>query len=231
LDADDMPTRSYRWLLLTLAVCGFAADQVTKYRVFRWLYHDGQPTAGGTLEAHSKLTRWYFDELGHLDGGRYDVVPGWFGFIAEFVNEPKPCECDYQILQTWSAPKLPHVNHGALWGLGSDRTATANAVFAAISLCAMVGILVWGMMRSTRTDRWLTFALGLVLGGTAGNLYDRVVFGGVRDFLYFYKINFPIFNVADCCLVCGAAMLLIHAFFFAPPAATTPPKADAPTAS
>ena len=49
------------------------------------------------------------------------------------------------------------------------------------------------------------------------------MFGGVRDFLYFYKINFPIFNVADCCLVCGAGMLLVHAFFFSPPPAETSP--------
>jgi lipoprotein signal peptidase len=78
------------------------------------------------------------------------------------------------------------------------------------------------MMRSTRSDGWLSAALGLILAGTVGNFYDRVVFGGVRDFLYFYKINFPVFNGADCCLVCGAAMLLIHAFFLAPPETPKP---------
>ena len=59
-------------------------------------------------------------------------------------------------------------------------------------------------------------ALGLILGGTIGNLYDRLVFGGVRDFLYFYKIEWPVFNVADCCLVVGAALLLVQAVFVAP---------------
>ena len=55
------------------------------------------------------------------------------------------------------------------------------------------------------------------LGGTIGNLYDRIVFGGVRDFLYFYKIEWPVFNVADCCLVVGAGLLLFQAMFAAPP--------------
>ena len=224
-----MAKRSYLWLLLALAGVGVTADQVTKYRVFRWLYNDGQKSTGAP-ESHAVVNRWHFDDQNYyLDGGRYDVVPGWFGLIAEFDRDRKPCDCGFRAFQTWSAPEMPHVNHGALWGLGSGSTSTANAVFAAVSLCAAVGILIWGLMRSTRADGWLSAALGLILSGTLGNLYDRIVFGGVRDFLYFYKINFPIFNVADCALVCGAGMLLVHAFFFSPPAtAPAPPAATDP---
>ena len=46
--------------------------------------------------------------------------------------------------------------------------------------------------------------------------------GGVRDFLYFYWFDFPVFNVADSCLVVGAALLLIQAFFGGKPK-TDPP--------
>jgi lipoprotein signal peptidase len=56
----------------------------------------------------------------------------------------------------------------------------------------------------------------LILAGTLGNLFDRVVFGGVRDFLYFYWFEWPVFNVADCFLVCGAGLLLLQAFATAP---------------
>jgi lipoprotein signal peptidase len=52
-----------------------------------------------------------------------------------------------------------------------------------------------------------------------GNLYDRVVFGGVRDFLHFYKFEWPVFNIADCCLVLGAGLLLVQAFLTHPAAA------------
>jgi hypothetical protein len=101
--------------------------------------------------------------------------------------------------------------------MGQSHRERANLIFLAISGAAALVILVWGCLRSVASDRWLSVALGLILAGTLGNFYDRLVFGGVRDFLYFYKINWPVFNVADCCLVCGATLLFFHAFFWSPP--------------
>src|SRR5438093_532370 len=61
---------------------------------------------------------------------------------------------------------------------------------------------------------FLTLAIfGLLLGGTLGNLFERIVFHGVRDFLYFYKFEYPVFNFADCCLVAGAGLLLLQALW------------------
>ena len=201
-----MPTKSYRWLLVTLAVVGLAVDQGSKYGMFRWLYQDSVET---------------------YDGGRRgeaEVVTGWFRFTAEFDGSVPPCDCSFSGLQTWSAPLMPRVNHGALFGMGGQHKGGANQIFALISLFAAGGICVWATWKSTAADGWLCAALGLILGGTIGNLYDRIVFNGVRDFLYFYKIEWPVFNVADCCLVVGAGMLLAHAFLFPP----VEEKAEAP---
>jgi signal peptidase II len=55
-------------------------------------------------------------------------------------------------------------------------------------------------------------ALGLVLGGAAGNLYDRIMSGTVTDFLEFHageSYFFPAFNVADSAIFCGACLLLL----------------------
>lgn len=207
-----MPQKSYRWLLVTLAVVGLAADQGSKYGMFRWLYRDSAAT---------------------YDGGRRgecEVVEGWFKFTAEFDGSVPPCDCQFSALQTWSAPVMPRVNHGALFGMGGQHKGGANQVFAVISLLAAVGIIVWATWRSTAVDGWLCAALGLILGGTVGNLYDRIVFNGVRDFLYFYRVEWPVFNVADCCLVVGAGMLLAHAFLFPPvEQKTEEPKPAAPS--
>jgi signal peptidase II len=188
--------RTYRWLLITLAVVGLTADQTTKYGVFRWLYRGGQDT--------------------EANGHSYDVVPGWFKLIAQFDPDRKPWDCSMSRLQTWSAPQMPRVNHGALFGMGGSQKGNANLIFACVSIAAALAILIWGMLRSTAREAWLMAALGLILAGTLGNLYDRVVFNGVRDFLYFYRIDWPVFNVADCCLVVGAGLLLFQAAFIAP---------------
>lgn len=52
-------------------------------------------------------------------------------------------------------------------------------------------------------------SLGLILGGTFSNLLDRIMFGGVRDFIYLKSINYAIFNVADMAVVCGVILLCI----------------------
>ena len=104
---------------------------------------------------------------------------------------------------------------------------TSNIVFAIVSVLAALGIIYWSSRPAMARDITLCIALGLILGGTLGNLYDRVVFGGVRDFLHWYKPEWPVFNVADCCLVCGAGLLLFEAFF----TKTEAPKSEAAEAA
>lgn len=193
-----MPNRSYRWLLFTLAVLGFAADQATKYGMFNWLY-----------EPSSFV-------------GEKDVIPGVFKFFTVYDPSARPTDCP---LVKWNGPVPPRVNHGALFSLGGQFKADANMLFGTVSVLAAVGISLWGLRRATGKDKWLCIALGLILGGTVGNLFDRVVFGGVRDFLYFYYIDWPVFNVADSCLVVGAGLLLVQALF----GKKKEPEAPAPT--
>ena len=181
-----MPSRSYRWLLFSLAAFGFAADQASKYGMFNWLYQEGQFV------------------------GQREVIPGAFKFLVQFDPNTPTCDCQFV---KWNGPVPPRVNHGALFSLGGEHKGDANKFFAAVSVLAAIGISIWGLRKSTGSDRWLCIALGLILGGTVGNLFDRVVFGGVRDFLYFYLIDWPVFNVADCCLVVGAGLLLVQAVF------------------
>ena len=215
-----MTQRTFRWLTILLAVGGLTADLGTKYGMFRWLYNDGRAADEGRFKVASVP--------GYAHRGEYDVIPGWFTFTAEFDHSVPTCDCGFKGLQTWSAPVMPRVNHGALFGLGGEHKGLANQVFAGVSIVAAAGILVWVSRRSTAVDGWLCAALGLILGGTIGNLFDRVVFNGVRDFLYFYRIDWPVFNVADCCLVVGAGMLLVHAFF--PARAKDVPAAPTPAA-
>jgi signal peptidase II len=179
---------SFLWLFFGLVFFGFFADQISKYKVFSWLTKNRV-------------------------GGEYDIVPGWFKLIALTDPTIAPCDC---ALVKMNGPVHPAVNHGALWGLGDNHKEVANAVFMGIASVMSVVLLIWATRKRTRSDLVLTIALGFILSGTLGNLFDRIVFGGVRDFLCFYYFQFPVFNVADSALVCGAGLLLFQAIFLLP---------------
>ncbi|QEL16066.1 signal peptidase II [Limnoglobus roseus] len=221
-------TRSYRWLFVSLAVIGLAADLGTKYGMFHWLHNGGQAVDQGAFRTYA------FD--GQVVHGEYDVIPGWFKFTAEFDPATPTAESGLQkSLQTWSAPVMPRVNHGALFGIGQQHKGLSNGVFAVVCVVAAVAIGIWVSRGQARHDRWLCTALGLVCAGTLGNFYDRVVFGGVRDFLHFYKQyqgqEWPVFNVADCCLVVGACVLLVQAMFAPSPEKKTATVEPQPAAT
>ena len=127
-------------------------------------------------------------------------------------------------------------NPGALFGMGSGF----SWLFAILSVVAVSLILGWLFFFKGAFDRWLNFTLALITGGILGNLYDRVGLGAlpsypqeihtnVRDWILFriqgvpFFDPWPNFNLADCWLVCGAALLFFHALFLAPeaPSSTT----------
>ncbi|MBT8492065.1 MAG: signal peptidase II [Deltaproteobacteria bacterium] len=75
-----------------------------------------------------------------------------------------------------------------------------------------LGIIVY--MARTASSRRGLLALAAVLGGTVGNLIDRVAFGHVTDFVFWHwhEHPWPIFNVADVALVVGIGVLLVDMF-------------------
>jgi lipoprotein signal peptidase len=194
-----MTNRSYRWLFWLCAVIGVSLDQASKYSVFACLYNEA------SLE------------------GSIEVIPGAFDIVAKYTAERETGQSSLARLRTLSAEHLPYVNKGALWGTTLQLApGAANLVFGLVSILAAAGIIYWSTRLSTSRHAYLCFALGLILGGTLGNLYDRIVFSGVRDFLYWHKfVDWPVFNIADCCLVVGAGLLLLEAFFATTESATS----------
>jgi signal peptidase II len=102
-------------------------------------------------------------------------------------------------------------NRGVAFGLMNDSTSAWRTVVLIVFSAAAL-ILVAGMLwRAARLDRWTVTGLALVLGGAAGNLFDRILWGRVTDFLEFYvgDMHWPTFNVADSCIVIGSGLLLV----------------------
>ncbi|HEU4338950.1 MAG TPA: signal peptidase II, partial [Planctomycetota bacterium] len=103
-------------------------------------------------------------------------------------------------------------NKGIVFGLFPQ----AGPVFLVISVLAVPAILA--IFLSIKKPRWvLTAALALILGGTLGNMYDRVFNEGqVRDFIKFYSGQkvWPLFNIADSCICIGVLLLSLEMLFF-----------------
>lgn len=112
------------------------------------------------------------------------------------------------------------LNRGAVFGWAQG----AQVVFILVSIAALIAlpIVLW----RSRPGQWvLHLALGLILGGAIGNLYDRVRYGAVRDMLWLFPgVHLPfgltwgngqrgvypwIFNIADAALLCGVVLMTL----------------------
>jgi signal peptidase II len=122
-------------------------------------------------------------------------------------------------------------NPGALFGIGPGW----SGLFAALSIIAAIAIPAWLFWLRAARDRWFTLALGCIMAGVLGNLYDRLGLSRelwvepgrvspqavqfVRDWIL-WQVNdrwtWPNFNIADSMLVVGVASLMLHAYLYSP---------------
>jgi signal peptidase II len=111
--------------------------------------------------------------------------------------------------------RLTHVlNTGAAFSLfESASPILVRDSLIAFSILAVIVVLAM-LWRVGRELSLTGIALALILGGAIGNLYDRLRFFHVVDFLEVHIIHYhwPDFNVADSCIVIGACLLLIEIF-------------------
>ena len=106
-------------------------------------------------------------------------------------------------------------NTGAAFSMFAENASPAMVRNVLIAFSVIAVIILFGML--WRVGRYLTLtsvALALILGGALGNLYDRVIYHYVIDFLEvrIYHYHWPDFNVADSCIVIGACLLMIEIF-------------------
>ncbi len=91
-------------------------------------------------------------------------------------------------------------NSGAAFGV-----APAGAtLFLIASIVVAIGLAVY--VARTPTTPWNDAVLGLIMGGTVGNGFDRVMYGTVTDFVNFHF--FPVFNAADSAITIGVVLLI-----------------------
>lgn len=115
-----------------------------------------------------------------------------------------------------TAPLLPGFvellrlhNYGAAWSSFSGM----RYLLIALTSMLMVFLAVLLVKKIVRHPLGLT-AVTLTLAGGIGNLIDRIRLGYVVDMFNFQFISYPVFNVADMCIVFGVILLLVYYLFF-----------------
>ena len=93
-------------------------------------------------------------------------------------------------------------NTGAAFGILKDK----NMILGLFPILLLIGIIYY--YKNIPQEKNLLFSLGLILGGSLGNLIDRIYLGHVIDFIDF--TFWPAFNIADSAICIGAILLIIE---------------------
>ena len=96
-------------------------------------------------------------------------------------------------------------NYGAAW----SSFAGMRWLLVAVT-CCIVAVVAAALVRRVVRHPFGVAAGFLIISGGLGNIIDRVRLGYVVDMFDFQFINYPVFNIADCCIVCGCIMGAIY---------------------
>ena len=172
-------------LIFWIAFAILALDQISKY----WI-----------VSSH------VIDTLGYT-GSLYDVSSLRAFLSQSAVAQQNAIPQDGTFIVLSFTP-----NDAALWGLGSGNPWASRLLLAMTAV--FIFLLLFFTIRSGRKMPKLSRVIaGLLVGGSIGNLYDRIVFGYVRDMICTKFIDFPIFNIADSAICIAIALLVFEAFF------------------
>jgi signal peptidase II len=102
-------------------------------------------------------------------------------------------------------------NTGMAFGILDDSGSPLAFWILTLVSAAILGFVAYLLWMNQAPSAVGGYGLAVVLGGAAGNVLDRLARGKVIDFLDFYigSTHWPAFNVADCAIVVGAALLMI----------------------
>lgn len=145
----------------------------------------------------------------------------WISGIVILLDQLTKTIADTMLVLHQPVEVMPFFNFTLAYNSGAAFSFLAGAggwqrwFFAIVALAISAFLVAW-LKKLSRSERWMSVALTLVLGGAIGNLWDRLAYGHVIDFLdvYYGSSHWPAFNIADSAISIGAVLLLIDGLFF-----------------
>lgn len=105
-------------------------------------------------------------------------------------------------------------NNGAAWNSFAGMQVLLIVLTSLVLALFVVFFALRYKKQGEKVSKLLAVAFGFVVGGSLGNLFDRIAFGYVRDFLNFEFMSFPVFNLADTFVCIGMILLVVYFIFF-----------------
>ncbi|MGN0459062.1 MAG: signal peptidase II [Eubacterium sp.] len=104
-------------------------------------------------------------------------------------------------------PGVVQFRYAENMGMAFSMLTGARWIFVVLTLVVCIAALYY-MFSNRCKSLWLYWSLGVTVAGGIGNLIDRAFYGYVIDFIEPTFVDFAIFNIADCAVTCGAAVLI-----------------------
>ena len=143
----------------------------------------------------------------------------WVSVVVLVLDQCTKLLADTLLAAHQSVELLPFLalriayNYGAAFSFLGDASGWQRWFFIVLALVVIVILVAW-LRRLPAGDTRTRLALVLILGGAAGNVIDRLVYGYVIDFIdvFYGSWHWPTFNIADSAISVGAVLLLLDAF-------------------
>ena len=133
------------------------------------------------------------------------IADQWTKFLAFAMEVPARTVTSFFTIQKAK-------NTGAAFGM-LGKIEHSQLVLIPLSILTIV-VLVFLIRANKKFSTMVKVPIGLIMGGALSNLYDRICFGYVKDFIFFHykRFSWPIFNLADVFICVGVVILIISTF-------------------
>jgi signal peptidase II len=146
----------------------------------------------------------------------------WLTLAAVFLDRASKAWFETQTAEGWRHEVIHNFfylvhtkNPGIAFSLLANSPSPLLRILLIAGALVIIGLIAWLLVAGPNLSALNAAGLALLLGGAAGNVVDRIVHGGVTDFLEFYlgPYRYPAFNVADSAITLGAMLVVVDVLF------------------
>ena len=126
------------------------------------------------------------------------------------------------VIADWGFVHISYVlNEGAAFGMGTGNPTANRIIYLVVATLISIGLMCYLIIKRKTMTKFIRATLVMVIVGAFGNMIDRIFYGPLQgesglftgrvvDWIDFYWFWGYVFNIADCCIVIAAFMLIIY---------------------